>query len=115
MRIPALDPLRAEVDLAGAMGFVVAIGPGEAGGEIVLYPGVRWEEGVRASFPATAALVAGDEPPRHAVRLRAGQGLVFPAGRVYHRVAPVYGRVPRWTIGTFCAPTLNGSAFRYWA
>ena len=47
-------------------------------------------------------------------RAEVGDLLVFDAGRHFHRVTPVMGARPRWTLGGFVALSRDGSCFFVW-
>ncbi len=115
---PAMADLTPQTARLTTLSFYTPLALPEAGGELEVYP-LRYAEGPGAALnrmdragPQLEALLA-QHPPTIA-RAAVGDLLIFDAGRHYHRVTPVQGDRPRWTLGGFLAPAADGRALYHW-
>ncbi len=113
-QLPIYGDAAASLDTSTCLSFVALLQEPEAGGEVVIH-------GLTAADP-TPRLPSGMPDGEtiktryrsHTVAMRAGDVLVFAAGRFYHHVAPVIGPRPRITLGAFMTLDRDHRRVIYW-
>ncbi|MBZ0120804.1 MAG: 2OG-Fe(II) oxygenase [Sandaracinaceae bacterium] len=116
---PPMRELIERIDTTTQLSFYVLLQAPEAGGELRIEP---LREGEPSGAPLRslprdepAVLRALDRLEAIVPPMRAGDLLVFDAGRHYHRVMPVRGARPRWTLGAFVARSKDHLRLWHWS
>ncbi len=118
---PSMAHLRTLLDPRDQLSYFTLLQKADAGGELIIYDYRfrRPEERVRGEVPID---MRGEEVPaaleaRGTLTADLGEGdmIVFDGGRIFHRVVPVEGETPRWTLGGFMALSANGERVYFWS
>lgn len=104
-----------DLDRSTLLSFFFTLQAPESGGELVVY-GVRGDDPAVPRLPSRFLDTATIEARYPAARLTLGAGdlLVFDAGRMVHRVAPVEGARARLTFGGFMTLSTDRSHLAFW-
>lgn len=109
------EKMDATLDRSTVLSWFVTLEAPESGGELVIY-GLWGSDPNPPMLPTrfldTAALEAGYH--KHVCDLRAGDLIVFDAGRHVHRVTPVEGDRARLTFGGFLTVDPERSRLAFW-
>lgn len=114
---PAYDHLRRTARMWNSLSYFITAQAPDAGGGLMLYDLV-WDD----TPPDVLELAMSPERDARLARfdgrvIRPGAGdmVLFTGGRIWHRVTPVEGTVPRITIGGFVAESADGAEVFYWS
>lgn len=114
----AVEPMKKE----GQLSFFVVIQQPEQGGELTLYDMV-WENVNAKDFPENNEFVLDRDGNRiyltevNQVKYnpQPGDMLIFYGGRIWHRVEPIVGALPRITFGGFINFSEDDQTMFYWS
>ncbi|HYF44670.1 MAG TPA: 2OG-Fe(II) oxygenase [Acidimicrobiales bacterium] len=114
---PAYAHLRDIARMWNSLSYFIVAQPPEDGGELVLYD-LDWDDTPEAILalpmgPERDALL--ERSASQGISPKAGDMVLFTGGRIWHRVAPVRGTVPRVTVGGFVALSAEGDRIYYWS
>lgn len=118
--LPSMSHLASLVDVFAQLSFFVTLAPSESGGELHI-SALRVDDAPAKMLPRMderadeETLRSLDPFGELVVRPAAGDLLLFNGGRFFHRVAPIVGSRPRWTVGGFVARSLDGKSLFYWS
>jgi len=105
-----------ELDRSRLLSWFITLQPAEQDGDLIVY-GLWGSDPNPPMLPTrfldTAALER--DYLRKVVELRAGDMVIFDAGRHVHRVSPVGGARPRVTLGGFLTTDQAGSRVAFWS
>jgi hypothetical protein len=118
---PSMAHLRTRIDPTDQLSFFTLLHAADSGGELLIYDYKHRWPGERP--PGEAPIdMAGEEVPAAVVArgvlpagLRPGDMIVFDGGRIFHRVVPVQGDTPRWTLGGFMALSADRDGVLFWS
>lgn len=110
------EQMPADLDRSGLLSWFITLQPAQAGGQLIVYG--LWGSDpnppvLPTRFLDTAAIEA--RFGRAVLDLRAGDLIVFDAGRHVHRVSPVEGTAPRLTLGGFLTLAQDRSRLAFWS
>lgn len=110
------DHMPKDCDRSGLLSWFVTLQAPEAGGELIVYS--LWGSDpnppvLPTRFLDTAALER--DWKKATLDLRAGDLIVFDAGRHVHRVSPVQGPHPRLTLGGFLTLDVDRTRLAFWS
>lgn len=106
----------AELDRSTVLSWFITLQPPEGGGELVVY-GLWGSDSNVPLLPSRFIDTQALEQRfyKYSADLRAGDLVVFDAGRHVHRVTPVQGSRPRLTLGGFMTVATDGSHLAFWS
>jgi len=107
--------LPGDLERSTLLSFFFTLRAPEAGGELIVYA-ARGDDPAVPRLPSRFLDTATIEARYPAARLTLGAGdlLIFDAGRMVHRVAPVGGAHPRLTFGGFMTLSTDRSRLAFW-
>ena len=115
-RLPIYEGLGAEYDRASALSWFVTLQAPESGGVLTLY-GLWGSDPNPPMLPTRFMDTEALERDYHRVplELSAGDLLIINSGRNVHRVTPVEGSRPRFTLGGFMTLTTQRDRVAFWS
>lgn len=115
---PALQELTQIIDPSGEISTLMPLALPDEGGELEVYD-VCFGDPLIAELDGRLGREQAHEglADRLSTRVTPGVGdlALFEEGRYYHRVNPVHGTRPRWTMGGFLAPSRDAGTLHYWS
>jgi len=117
MYFPSYQAISSQLDLSTELSFYIVLQKPDAGGELVLYD-LQWQHTPPAMLQQNVFLTGArseDLEPydQMLLGLDAGDMILFPANRIWHKVAAVTGKeCERITIGGFLARARDAEEYR---
>jgi hypothetical protein len=117
--------LGSQIEVKNQLSYFVTIQKPEKGGELTLFD-LLWEEGQTKVDPNedNELILPGNQKlditqngslKRRKIEPDAGDLLLFSGGRIWHRIEPIIGQIPRITLGGFLAYSEPTNKLFYWS
>jgi hapalindole-type alkaloid chlorinase len=113
---PTYAHLKTVCDVGNQLSFFLTLNAPGGGGELVVYQR-RWSDADDVGNEYVVSKDASMVEDREWIALKPQPGdlLLFAGGRIYHRVTPTEGTIPRYTLGGFLARGHEGQSLYYWS